>query len=208
MKDLTRDRPKPLLEVRGRTLLEHKLSALPPAVEEVVITVGYHAQLIRDRLGGRFNGLSLRYVEQERLDGTGGALWRCRSYLSERFLVLMGDDLYGQADLAELADQQWAVGVKTVPWLEKGGRVLLNENRQLLDIIEGQHRIKNSLVNTGAFMLRREIFSYPLVRLPDREEYGLPQTVVLAAADQPVRLVEMNYWQPMTAPEDIVAAER
>src|ERR1700689_506521 len=93
---LTESTPKPLLEVAGKTLLEHKLDMLPYDVDEVIIIVGYLGGEIQKRFGGTYKDKHIFYVEQEKLDGTAGALWQARSVLEGQFLVMMGDDLYAK----------------------------------------------------------------------------------------------------------------
>lgn len=66
LEELTRDRPKCLLEVGGRTLIEHQIQALREAgVEQVVVVVGFRAEMIRDLLGD-----SVRFVLNEVYDRT------------------------------------------------------------------------------------------------------------------------------------------
>ena len=60
MKDLTREMPKPLLEVAGRPVLEHILTGLRDAgVSEVCIIVGYRGDAIRSHFGVG-SGLGMR----------------------------------------------------------------------------------------------------------------------------------------------------
>src|ERR1051325_4215112 len=97
--------PKPLLPVRGRPILDWTLGALPPAVDRVIVVVHYLAEQIEQYLAGQNHFTDWQVVKQEQPRGTGDALRSCRAHLrSERFLVLNGDDLYGAADLAALAE--------------------------------------------------------------------------------------------------------
>jgi len=99
MLPLTETRPKPMQEVSGKNLIEWKLAALPEAIRDVVIVVGYQGEQIREFFGDMWHGRSIRYVVQEKLNGTAGALWSARNLLHGRFLVLMGDDLYAKEDI-------------------------------------------------------------------------------------------------------------
>src|SRR5215212_8859235 len=94
MVELTTEVPKPMLEVSGKTLLEYKFDALPEEVAEVIIIVGYLGSVIQRRFGGEYKGKKLFYVEQEELNGTAGALWHAKDILKDRFIVMMGDDIY------------------------------------------------------------------------------------------------------------------
>src|SRR5205085_2152367 len=97
--------PKPLLPVRGRPILDWALGALPASVDRVLVVVNYLAGQIEAYLRGQTHFRDSLAVRQEQPRGTGDALRSCREHLrSERLLVLNGDDLYGAADLAALAE--------------------------------------------------------------------------------------------------------
>ena len=91
---LTLTRPKPLLEVANKPILQHNLESLSGLIDEVILVVGYRKEMIKERFGEEFNGIKLTYVEQKEQLGTGHALLHAEGYVSGRFLVLMGDDIY------------------------------------------------------------------------------------------------------------------
>ena len=96
MVGLTSNRPKPLIEVGGRSLIERHLSALASAgFSDLVINLWYLADQIKDRLGdGERYGLRIQYSEeQERLE-TGGGIKHALPLLGdEPFLVISSDVL-------------------------------------------------------------------------------------------------------------------
>ncbi|MCH7944946.1 MAG: NTP transferase domain-containing protein, partial [Armatimonadetes bacterium] len=72
MKGLTADRPKPMLPLGGRPLLEHIIGELRTAgIRQVNITTHYKGDLIEDyfRDGSKF-GMDIRYVDEEKPLGT------------------------------------------------------------------------------------------------------------------------------------------
>src|SRR6478672_7750433 len=97
--------PKPLLPVRGRPILDWALGALPPAVDRVIVVVNYLGEQVEAYLEAQPH-VAAEAVWQKQPRGTGDAVRSCRERLrGGSFLVLNGDDLYGAADLAELARQ-------------------------------------------------------------------------------------------------------
>lgn len=98
MRPLTLSRPKPLLEVGGRALIEHHLQALAAAgFDEVVVNISWLGEQIPAALGdGSRYGLRIAYSEErpEPLE-TGGGIFRALPLLCpmgvEPFLVLNGD---------------------------------------------------------------------------------------------------------------------
>jgi MurNAc alpha-1-phosphate uridylyltransferase len=97
MRPLTLERPKPLLPVGGRALIEHHLLALAGAgFDEVVVNLSWLGTQISAALGdGSRYGLRILYSDEgpEPLE-TGGGIFRALLWLSPRgepFLVLNGD---------------------------------------------------------------------------------------------------------------------
>ena len=54
MQPLTLEKPKPLLEVLGKPLIQRTFEAMPDTVDEVVVVVGYKKEQIQDFLGAEF----------------------------------------------------------------------------------------------------------------------------------------------------------
>jgi choline kinase len=91
LRPLTDDRPKCLLEVGGRTLIDHQMAALHRyGLTDVIVVVGYCGDLIRRHLDGR-----ARYVDNERYERTNSlySLWLAREELVSGALILNSDVL-------------------------------------------------------------------------------------------------------------------
>ncbi len=211
MEELTTKIPKPMLTVAGKSLLEHKLEALPDDVNEIIFVVGYLEHVIRDHFGALYAGKTIAYETQEKLDGTAGALWRAQHRLKERFLVMMGDDIYAKADIEQcIATKEWALLVQQLPHLRRAGDVRLNAEGAIEDIIEGDRWEEAGIASTNMFVLDARLFTQPMV--PKQEgspEFGLPQTVVAASHALGIKLepVFTDQWIQITSPKDLTAAE-
>ncbi len=103
---LTRDCPKPLLEVGGEALIERHLRRLAESgTTEVVINLSYRGELIRRRLGdgSRWN-LSIEYSEEgEPPLETGGGVIRALPMLGSQPFLLINADVLTDFDFAGLA---------------------------------------------------------------------------------------------------------
>jgi N-acetyl-alpha-D-muramate 1-phosphate uridylyltransferase len=112
MRPLTATRPKPLIEVAGKPLLDHVLDRLRAAgVRRVVVNVHYLADSLEAHLAVAGRGLEI-VVSDERaaLMETGGGLVQARALLGDRpFLVVNSDNLWidGPADAIKLLAAQW-----------------------------------------------------------------------------------------------------
>ncbi|MGE5541090.1 MAG: sugar phosphate nucleotidyltransferase [Bacillota bacterium] len=211
MQALTDALPKPMLQVAGKTLLEHKFDILGDDFEEIVLVVGYHEESIRSAYGDEYRGIPIRYVVQEELNGTMAAVALAQPHLSGRFVVMMGDDIYSRVDLeAVLAAPEWAILVEKTEHMAAGGRMVTDQNGEVVAIEEGDHRGKPGLMNTNMVVLDQRVFEHPMMpKATGSSEYGLPQTVVAAsrASGIPLQAVYATKWIQVTAPEDLVVAE-
>jgi MurNAc alpha-1-phosphate uridylyltransferase len=95
MQPVTDTRPKPLVEVAGRTLLDHALARLVEAgIERAVVNVHYLADMIERHLEG-FSGLAITISdERDVLLETGGGIKKALPSLGPEFLVLNSDSLW------------------------------------------------------------------------------------------------------------------
>jgi len=207
MEELTGEIPKPMLTVNGKTLLEHKFDALPDDVTEVILVVGYLGDKIKERFGGEYNGKRLTYVVQERLDGTGGALWAAKEILKDTFLVMNGDDIYAKEDIEKAACFPWSVVGLAVDDLKGGAKIITDGADRVVDILEvGEHDNGPGFLNSGLYCLDRRIFDHPLVpKERGGAEFGLPQTIIKSGV--PFVLIKASFWVQITDPSDLKKAE-
>ncbi len=208
MQHLTLDTPKPLLTYQKKSLIEHKLEALPESIKDVVLVVGYLGDKIRNHFGDNWKGKHIQYVEQTDMLGTAHALFEARHLLDGPFIVLMGDDLYGKEDLVLLANHDvengWAVLVEKSEQLQSGGKIVADEHGNLKEIVEDKDGlIPYNFVYTGACLLTPEVFDLEMAPLPGGKEFGLPQTFAKAAAHRPIKINHATFWKRITAPEDL-----
>ena len=112
MRPLTATRPKPLVEVAGKPLLDHVLDRLRTAgVEKVVVNVHYLADAVEAHLAKNAHGLDI-IVSDERslLLETGGGMVKAQSLIdTDPFLVVNSDNLWvdGPADTLKLLASHW-----------------------------------------------------------------------------------------------------
>ena len=194
LRPLTYHVPKSLLRLNGKNLIEYNIERLPAEVDEIIFVIGYLGEQIKNYFGNEFAGKKIKYVKQNKLLGTGHCLHLCKDLLGERFLVLMGDDVYGADDIKKCLSYEQCMLVKEIRGKFAGGRVQLDSSGHLNNIIEGVHNRSKNLVNTGLYVISDKFFKYDLVSIKDGKEYGLPQTLVKVAKDYPVNIVKADFW--------------
>jgi NDP-sugar pyrophosphorylase family protein len=208
MQPLTYDMPKPMVKVAGKNLLEHKLDELPDEIGEVIMIIGYLGEQIKNYFGDNYRGRKISYVEQAELLGTGKALWLAQNLIKEKFIVLMGDDLYARKDMKECLTHDWAILAQVKKGMTRGGKIILRPDGHLQEIIEGEHNHEQEhFMNAAMYVLSPDIFNYELVKLPGKEEWGLPQTIVRAAQDFDVKIVPASFWLQLTDVNDVKRVE-
>jgi len=86
--------PKPLVEIGGRTLLDHAIDRLAlVGVERVVVNVHYKADMVAARLAAREHP-RIELSQEDELLETGGGVARALPLLDEWFFVVNGDVLW------------------------------------------------------------------------------------------------------------------
>ncbi len=198
---LTVTRPKPLLKVANKTLLEHNLDQLCGVVDETIIIVGYKREMIMEKFGNRYKSIKITYVTQEENLGTGHALLQAEKYVDNDFLVLNGDDLYSSKDLKPLTKKK---NTALVIQKEKPSSygVFFTENGKVYDLIEKPQNLESGLCNTGCFVLNNEIFSLlKKLKKSSREEYELTDGILHLIRKDDFKVQEIkDYWYPITFP--------
>lgn len=209
MRPLTLNVPKPLLKVNGKMLLVHLFESLPSQVDEIILVVGYLGQQIVDYFGNEFHRKKIKYVWQEKKEGTFRALVLCRSLLrNELFLVLNADDLFDAKSMQTLASSlSPAILVAEHSHPERFGVVEVDTNGMVARIEEKPERPKSKWVNCGPLLLTPRIFDYPPEAHPNGEYY-LPVSVNQMLPDVPFRAIRAKRWITVGYPEDIEKAEK
>lgn len=103
LRDLTQNRPKPMLPVQGKPLLERLVAWLRHyGVRQIAMNLHYCPTVITEYFGdGSRFGVSLTYSHELALLGTAGAAKRLQAFLDEPFVVVYGD-VFTNLDLARL----------------------------------------------------------------------------------------------------------
>jgi mannose-1-phosphate guanylyltransferase len=136
-------------------------------VDDVVMSCGFLAAGVRNVLGdGSDVGIRLRYVEEPRPLGTGGALKFAESLLDERFFMLNGDvltdlDLTSQLAQHERTGARGTLALIGVDDPSAYGMVRLREDNAVNEFLEkpSPDEIDTNLVNAGAYVLERDVLS-------------------------------------------------
>ncbi len=179
---LTLTRPKPMLPIVNKPLIEHNLTQMKGVVDEVILIVGYRQEMIQAFLGDRWQGIKITYCEQKDQLGTGHAVLQVDPYIKDRFIVLNGDDIYSHQDMKKLTDFEGAALVKQVDDPSQYGVYAVDSTNRVLNLVEKPKTFIGTLTNIGCYIFSREIFTdLKTMPLSERGEYELT-TAILSLA--------------------------
>ena len=184
LRPLTDDRPKALVEVGNRPLLEHVFDALSDHADEYVVVVGYLGDRIRDHFGGGYRGTPITYVEQPERLGLADAVRRGEPAIEGPFVQLNGDNVLsgGVGEVLETHRQTRADATLLVERVsreraKRGGVVVVDDGRPTA-LVEKPEDPPSRLATTGCFAFSERIFrAIGAIDPSDRGEYELPDAI-------------------------------
>src|SRR5438094_4737627 len=213
MRELTSDLPKPMIEVRGKPVLQHIVEGLRDAgARQFLIIVGYRADAVQNFFGdgSRYN-INIQYATQVVQDGTWRVVDLARNFASDSpFVLSYGDILVDPANYKRLLDLpddvEAIISVKRGEDVSKGGAVFLNERMELVDLREKSKpgEATSPWYNAGIYTFRPSIFDFTAkLKPPPRGEYELTDAIRdLVQSGKKVKALELTgEWADVRDPE-------
>jgi NDP-sugar pyrophosphorylase family protein len=209
LRPLTNGRPKPMVPVGGKPILEHHLRWLArEGVTDVILLCGYRHEAILDHFGdGRQWGLRVTYSVEDEPLGRGGALKQGFRQVpaDEPFVIGTNGDNFVTQPLAPLVRshrRSGAVATALVVPLKspygvvrmKGSRILRFEEKPQLPY----------WINAGVYVLSREFFA-GLPEVGDHEDSLFPR---LAAEGRLRAFKSRAYWKGIDTMKDVAEVEK
>jgi bifunctional UDP-N-acetylglucosamine pyrophosphorylase/glucosamine-1-phosphate N-acetyltransferase len=167
LRPFTLTRPKHLISVAGKTVMEHVLCAVKNAgANEVIVVTHYKAEQLKDFLGdGSKYGLSIEYARQTEMKGTADAIKTVESNVNEDFLLIYGD-IFTTPEAIKSVIKEYeqnkpaaTMAIVQVSHPEHYGIVKL-ENHYITDVFEKPKpsEAPTNLANAGIYVFSKEIF--------------------------------------------------
>ncbi len=213
MRELTNELPKPMIEVRGKPVLQSLVEGLRDAgIQRFLIVVGYRADAVQNFFGdgSRYN-IDIQYATQIVQDGTGRVVDLARNFAGDSaFVLAYGDILADPANykkVVDLPDEVEAiVTVRRDEDVSKGGAVFVNDNMELVDLREKSKpgEATSPWYNAGLYAFRASIFEFTAKLKPSpRGEYELTDAIRdLAKSGKKIQVIELTgEWADVRDPE-------
>ncbi|MBW3017243.1 NTP transferase domain-containing protein [Candidatus Woesearchaeota archaeon] len=205
---LTETKPKPLLTVANKAILGHIVDMLEKRwIKDIVIIVGHYKEMIIDHCKKYHPQLNMKFIEQEKRNGTAGAVKLAEQHVVEDFFVLNGDIYFDETAL-DMLMRKYADTKSTVIAAKKSDHAELFGNLKVQEdlvqeIIEKPEKPVTSLINAGIYLFTHDIFdSINKTKMSPRDEYELTDSInIMINSGKPVRYVNFEgYYQDATYP--------
>lgn len=219
LKPFTETRPKPLIPIVDRPLLDYTLERLKSVgVSEVLVVGSYMVERLREYLEKQ-DILNWRLILQPKPRGTGDALKYVEGLTGEKFILVYGDVLVSKNVLERLVKLLNVRGVSGAilgvevenPW-EYG--VLKCKEGELVEIVEkpSPRDTPSKLVNGGVYLLSKDIFEVlEDIEPSERGELELTEAInSIVSRGVKFRIVkaESREWFELGKPWDILRISR
>ena len=211
MRPLTYERPKVMLPIAGKPIIEHLLEEAKEAgIKDFVFVVGYHDETIRNYFGkGERWGINLEYVTQKAQLGTADALIRTEGVVGNKFLMLNGDTIVSAEDIKKVItnDVNITLGCIKVRNPEDYGVVEI-EGEKITKIHEKMRHPMSNLINAGIYLLDESIFEVlQKTEKSKRGEFELTDSLqLLIESGNDIFWKKIEHWIDVSYPWDLLTA--
>ena len=211
LRPLTEDRPKPLVEVAGRPIIEWQILWLRShGIRDFVVLLGYKWERLVERLGsGQRLGVRIAYVVEDEPLGTGGAIKNAEHLLrGEDYFIALNGDIITNLDVGRLVSRLMSsrdvvAAIALVPLRSPYGVVELDQEGRIVRFVE-----KPTLdywINAGVYAMKPGILDY----LPEKGD--IERTAFPKLAEERRVLGEKftdAYWRSIDTIKDLEEAAR
>ncbi|MCK9631145.1 MAG: sugar phosphate nucleotidyltransferase [Methanoregula sp.] len=209
MRPLTAKRPKVMLPLANRPMMEHLvLAARDAGITEFIFIVGYGEREIRKHFGdgGKF-GIHIEYSTQRHQRGTADAVGAARDLVTGQFLVMNGDMILKKEDIKKMCHgKSPCMGISTTDHPGDYG-VVLTERGLITSLEEKSKNPKSNLINAGAYLFSPEIFDLiDNVHSSPRGELELTDALSGLVEAHQLHAYHLSYWMDVGYPWDMLDA--
>ncbi|WP_435358653.1 sugar phosphate nucleotidyltransferase [Haloarchaeobius sp. DFWS5] len=198
LEPLTNRRPKPMLPIANKPLLEYVVEAVAEAgIEEIMLVVGYKRERIQTHFGdGADWGVDIEYAVQEKQLGTGHAVLQAEEAIDGGFVVLNGDRIVESTVVSATLDVDRPTDGMTMAVTrsnQPSSYGVVDVDGEFVTALTEKPRatsVPSGIINAGVYRFDESVFDY--IRACKRDEggeLGITAVVDRYIADNGVRAV-------------------
>lgn len=208
---LTEKRPKVMLPVANRPILEHIMLKLKDSgVNDFLVVLGHCREKIEDHFGnGSKLGINIEYITQKEQKGTADAIAVVRDHIDGRFIVTNGDVNASSTDIKRILDTEGdavLAAMKVADPREFG--ILYVKGNKIERLVEKPEHSSSNLANAGIYVFEPSIFDAIDSTGPSsRGEYEITDSIqLLIDSGKQVCYREIEEWQDIGFPWHLLEA--
>ncbi len=200
-------KPKVLVKVAGKTLIEHNLDKLKRlGIRQIAVVIGYKGEMVKELLGE-----TVTYFEQKERLGTAHAFYCAKEFVDEPFFLALNGDMFFSDPLADFIRlKPPAIAVYPVEDASRYGRFEI-KNGKVVSVKEKLAESVPGFINAGVYQFPKEVFSYiEKTPLSPRKEYEVTDTIqMMIDANWKFTAYELKgFWKDIAYLSDIEEAQR
>lgn len=202
LRPLTLGRPKPLVPVCNRPIMEHIIEHLKShGFDDILVTLYFMGDEIQNYFGdGSRWGVKLTYSVEESPLGTAGAVKLLDKYLDDTFLIMSGDsmtdiDLTSAVNFHKKSKSMATIVLTRVPTPLEYGVVIIDEKGKVVRFLEkpGWGEVFSDTVNTGTYIIEPEVLK--MMKMGKNYDWSNNIFPELLAGGKPMYgSVQNGYW--------------
>jgi len=152
---LTKRVPKPLVQVAGRPVMDYVMDTVRGLdVEELIVITGHLKDVVEKYIVKHYD-VPAKFVEQQTLDGTAGAINLARPYVDGPVMIIFVDTLF-DADLSVVkrTDADGILWAKEVEDYQRFGVIVTDKRGYMTRIVEKPSTPISKLANIGLYYIK------------------------------------------------------
>jgi len=207
MHPLTYTRPKVMLPIAGKPILEwNLLNARAAGLKEFIFVVSYKSEMVRQYFGdGKSWNVKINYVNQGKAMGTAHAIATVEPFVSD-CIVLCGDTIFGSNDIKQIAKKGTKIGLVKIDNATEYGIVELKKNHVVKIYEKMEHPLSN-VINAGIYHFNKHIFnSIRKTEKSPRGEFEITDSINMLVSKEPMEGVFLKEWRDVVYPWHLLDA--
>lgn len=207
---LTHSRPKPMLSIMNKPMMEHTMMMLKDlGIQEFIVLLYFKPDIIQDYFkDGSDFGIKITYVVPDDDYGTAGAVKLAQEHIGdENFIIISGDlvtdfDFQKLFDFHEKKNAKLSIGLTSVENPLQFGVVMANQDDVIEKFLEKPSwgEVFSDTINTGIYIIEPEILNY----IPEHENFDFAKNLFPLLMKKDIQLMGYNlsgYWRDVGNPE-------
>jgi len=207
---LTNSRPKPMLPIMNKPMMEHTMMSLRDlGIKEFIVLLYFKPEIIKDHFGdGSDFGIKITYVIPDDDYGTAGAVKLAEEFIGDDNFIIISGDLVSDFDFQKIFDyhaekkSKLTITLTSVDNPLEFGVVIADKNGKIEKFLEKPSwgEVFSDTINTGIYILEPEILQY----IPKNENYDFGKDLFPGLMHEGVQLMAGHaegYWRDVGNPE-------